>query len=483
METAACPVFHWAQHAPLRLAAECGDERWTYQRLDAEVGAWEQVLRRQGVVSGSRFAMLSWNSLTFLALFHAAARIGAGIAPLNARLTAPELSVIRDRLQPAVVFAEPGLAHLIDGAVALDTVQLPSASLAEPKIELAAVHALVFTSGTTGQAKAAQLTVGNFIAHAKATNARLPSTPNDRWLASLPFFHIGGLAMIARSALAGNTLVVQPRFDPLNANTAIDEQGITHLSLVATSLKRLLEIREERPFPSSLNTLLVGGGPVPSSVLARARSLGVTALRTYGLTEACSQVCTETATDAGSDTCGPPLNGVEVRVVDSARVTLAVGEIGEIEVRGPTVMAGYLDAPEANAQVLSHGWLRTGDFGSLDADSRLTVFARRSDLIVSGGENIYPAEIEAVLEAHPSILEAAVVPLADAEWGQVPVALVVVKGTLEPVPLFEALDAFCRQQLAGFKIPKVFRQVSTLPRTSMGKLDRVAMTRLLARPG
>jgi O-succinylbenzoic acid--CoA ligase len=217
---------------------------------------------------------------------------------------------------------------------------------------------------------------------------------------------------------------------------------------------------------------LIGGGPVPAPLLARARAAGIQALQTYGLTEACSQVTTEHPDEADGGTAGRPLPGLEVRIVGPEGEPLEPGREGDIEVRGPTVMAGYLNRPEATREALRNGWLRTKDVGLLDAKGRLRVLSRRTDLIVRGGENIYPAELEAVLAAHPGIQEAAVVGVPDARWGEVPVAFVVTRGGNTPP---EDLGAWCRESLAGFKVPARFLGIDALPRNAMGKVERTVL--------
>jgi O-succinylbenzoic acid--CoA ligase len=204
--------------------------------------------------------------------------------------------------------------------------------------------------------------------------------------------------------------------------------------------------------------VLVGGGPAPAGLLARARSAGLTVLQTYGLTEAASQVTAERIGDADGTTAGVPLPGTQVRVRN-----------GEIEVRGPSLMVGYLGEPPLE------GWLRTGDLGELDARGRLLVHARRTDLIVSGGENVYPAEVEAALLGHPAVSDAAVVPWPDPEYGQVACAAVVARSTAAQADL----EQHCRARLAGFKVPRRWMFLRELPRGSSGKLDRVALLRTL----
>jgi O-succinylbenzoic acid--CoA ligase len=291
-------------------------------------------------------------------------------------------------------------------------------------------------------------------------------------LGTLPLFHVGGLAMLTRCAYEGGCLLLHDRFDAEAVNRAIDVDGATHASFVATTLERVLDARGDRPLPESFRLALIGGGPVPTPLLARARGARLLALQTYGLTEACSQVTTERPSEADGRTAGPPLPGLEVRITGPEGEALGPGREGDIEVRGPTVMAGYLNRPEATREALRDSWLRTRDMGTLDERGRLTVLSRRTDLIVRGGENLYPMEIETVIAAHPSVQEVAVVGLADARWGEVPVAFVVLRAG-HALP--GELDGWCRRSLAGFKIPSRFLVLDALPRNAMGKVERTVL--------
>lgn len=447
---------------------------WSHAQLRARVAGWKQWLHAQGLGPNARVGVLAANRPDTVALFLACGELQMVLVPFNARLTARELA-------PLVAAAAPNL-------VLADDARIPSARpfpAIQPAVDLpfdpAADDqplAALFTSGTTGTPSLIVLTHGNFRASARASAANLGASPDQRWLLCLPLFHVGGLAMAHRCAQYGATLVVEPGFDPDRVNALIDSGDVTHLSLVATALDRLLDQRrlpstalgmsqgqesaplipsalEGRPFPATLRAVLVGGGPVPQSLLDRARSLGARVLQTYGLTEACSQVTTERPADADGSTAGPALWGTEVRIVD-----------GQIEVRGPTV------APQFGS-----GWLQTKDLGQLDARGRLTVLSRRTDLIVSGGENVYPAELERILSDHPAIREIALGPREDPRWGQVPVALVVWRNGR---PSEDALIGWCRSQLAGFKIPRAFISAESLPRNANGKVDRAALRALIA---
>lgn len=475
-----CPIARHAAASPERIALEFEARRWTYAELDAHVAAWAEWLSSRDVERGDRVAVSAWNHPDVVALFHAAARVGAVWVPLNARLTASEADAHLSGLRPRLVLAQAPLMSKVPGAMVLPALDATAASSAPaPELPPAdAVRAILFTSGTSGTPRGAELTFANFDASARASAANLGGDQNQSWLGTLPLFHIGGLAMAHRCATYGARLVLHERFDASATARAVQTDGITHLSVVGTTLQWLLEEVPPRA-TANLRVVLVGGGPVAPALLQRARSCGWPVLQTYGLTEACSQVTTESPTRADGETAGGPLEGLRVRIAAEDGAEVPVGEAGEIQVRGPTVMKGYFEDPASTQATRAGEWLRTGDVGSVDARGRLTVHARRTDLIVSGGENIYPAELERVLTEHPHVFEAAVVAVPDARWGQVPTALVVPRpssaGGSEWVG---ALEAFCRQRLAGFKVPREFIAVATLPRTGSGKVDRSRLAAL-----
>jgi O-succinylbenzoic acid--CoA ligase len=478
--TVGCPIREGASRWPGAEALTFAGHSWTYQALDAEIGRWVAALQARGIGAGDRVALLSANHPGCVFLFFALGRLGAILAPLNARLTPAELAPLVEDVSPRLKLALSYLADRLPGAEPLETwaeaVKAPSLTC-EP-LDEPTPRVVLFTSGTTGLPKGAVLTEGNFRASARCSAANLGTHPAPRWLGTLPLFHVGGLAMLARCAYDGGCLVLHDRFDVEAVNRAIDTEGVTHASFVATTLERVLDTRGDRPMPESFRLALIGGGPVPAPLLARARVARLLALQTYGLTEACSQVTTERPAEADGRTAGPALPGLEVRITGPDGEVLEPGREGDIEVRGPTVMAGYLNRPEATRDTLRDGWLRTRDMGMLDERGRLTVLSRRTDLIVRGGENLYPAEIETVIAAHPSVQEVAVVGVADARWGEVPVAFVVLRsGNALPGDL----DAWCRRSLAGFKVPVRFLPLDTLPRNAMGKVERTVLRQRSAR--
>ena len=294
--------------------------------------------------------------------------------------------------------------------------------------------------------------------------------PDDRWLSCLPLYHVGGLAVLFRSCLYGTAVVLHRRFDVEAFNESLDTKAITLTSLVPTMLYRLLRARGR--WPDSLRLVLLGGAAASPELLAEAAAAGVPVATTYGLTEAASQVATllPAGVRRKPGSVGRPLLFSRVRIVGEDGAERPVGAYGEVVVSGPTVMAGYYENEPATARTVRGGELYTGDVGYLDADGDLWLVQRRSEIIVSGGENVYPAEVEAVLRRHPDVRAACVVGVAHPEWGEQVAALVAVAPGAEVTP--PQLVAFCREQLAGYKLPRLLRLADDLPRTASGKIAR-----------
>jgi O-succinylbenzoic acid--CoA ligase len=310
----------------------------------------------------------------------------------------------------------------------------------------------------------------NVFYNAVGSAARLGSVPGDRWLMCLPLFHIGGLVMILRACLHGVCVVVHGKFEVAAVSQALDREDITLVSLVPTMLHRLYDVREG--VPAQLRAVLLGGAAASEALLIESERRKVPVATTYGLTEATSQVATrmQNFNNPKHGSVGTPLLFTQVRITNEMGETVPAHTIGEICVTGPTVIAGYFDDVAATAQVIQSDELHTGDMGYLDDNGELWVVQRRSDLIVSGGENVYPAEVEPVIRQHAAVADACVVGLADAVWGQRVAAMVVLRpGYALPE---DALLTFCRERLAGYKVPRAFKFVDALPMTANGKVAR-----------
>jgi O-succinylbenzoic acid--CoA ligase len=358
----------------------------------------------------------------FAVALHGALLAGALVVPIDLRLTEAERPAV-DVLLDAVLPSAPAPGADVRAAHDLDA----------PAI-------LVHTSGTTSAPKPIRLTYGNWLWSALGSAVALGVDADERWLCALPLSHVGGLSILLRSAIYGTTAIVHERFDTERVLAALRApDGPTIVSLVPTTLARLLDAGLERP--PALRWALLGGAPLPPTLLERAAAAGVPVAPTYGLTEACSQVATD----------GVALFCTDVRLAGD----------GEIVVAGPTL------SPDAGVG----GLLHTGDLGAFDGEGRLQIVGRKADTIVTGGENVAPAEVEAVLEAHPAVMEAAVLGRPDAEWGEAVVALVRLRDGAQADA--EELRAHCTARLARYKVPKAYMMIAdALPRTGSGKLLR-----------
>jgi len=428
-----------AAAAPELAAVETPQGSLSYAQLLAGARAGAGELAARGVAPGARVALALPPGLAFAQALHACLLLGAVAVPVDPRLSAAERGHVT--AGAALVLEEP----LGEGSA-------PAGTFAGGH-ELAATAVVIHTSGTTSAPRPVELTYGNFLWSALGSAVALGLDPRERWLCALPLSHVGGLSILMRSAIYATTAVVHERFETERVLEALRERDITLVSLVATTLARLLDAGLEHP--AALRCALTGGGPVPAALLDRARVAGVPVSQTYGLTESCSQATTTPLAAIGNAEtgwAGTPLFCTR----------LSVGGDAEIMVAGPTVAPGSLD---------EDGWLHTEDLGRLDENGRLRVTGRASDTIVSGGENVAPTEVEAVLEAHPGVLEAAAVGRPDPQWGEAVTAIVVGR---EGVELAEGpLRAHCAASLAPYKVPKrIVLTGEPLPRTRSGKLLR-----------
>lgn len=479
--------------SPDRFALIAGAARWSFADLNRRVAGATAQLRARQVQPGDRIALLVGNTPAFVTLAHAIPRQRAILVPLNSRLAAPELAwqlgdvgarlLVHDTtwasLAAKVQRLQPDLQLLRDEDVNDADGRSSPGESSDGAIDTSTVHTIIYTSGTTGRPKGVMLTHGNHWWSAIGSLLNLGLHADDRWLAVLPLFHVGGLAILLRGVIYGIPVVLHERFDPVAVNRAIDADGVTIVSVVSTMLQRMLDARGESPFPPSLRCVLLGGGPAPVALLERCAGQRVPVVQTYGLTEAASQVATLAPADAHRKlgSAGQPLLSTELRIErDGGPAPL--GTVGEILVRGPSVTIGYFHRPEDTARALRDGWLHTGDLGYRDDDGYLYVVDRRADLIISGGENVYPAEVEATLLAHAGIEDAGVVGVPDPRWGQVPIAAVVQR----PGAASSAAEiiAFCAERLARYKVPAQVCFVDALPRNAAGKLRRAVLRERLS---
>lgn len=443
-----------AREAPTADCLVVGAQSLSYEEVAERVRPAISLLRSRGVEAGQRVALAPEADLDSVLWLYALFEIGCPAVLLHPRLTAREREEILDRAQPA---------HFIDGPVRSPN---PSAtSLARASVPPDRTLAVVYTSGTSGDSRGAKLSRRAFVASEAAHAANLPWKADDRWLMCMPPAHVGGLSILTRCLIARRCVVLSPGpFDPSRAIDLMERSRVTLASVVPTMLRRLLSCQSPIWTPSPhLRAVLVGGASFPTALRTLAAKRGVVALATYGCTEACSQVSTQTLEQAGKPGCGPPLRGIEVRI-----------EQGEIQIRGDVLMDGYLEEESAGSLRLHGGWLRTGDAGAWLPDGQLSVQGRMDDIIVTGGENVAPQEIEAWLETVPGVASACVFAVPDDEWGQQVVAAIVT----EPSRFDSAgLQDRLRRELAAHKRPKKVCLLDSLPLNRSGKVDRLEVAK------
>ncbi|MFN0180869.1 MAG: o-succinylbenzoate--CoA ligase [Gemmatimonadales bacterium] len=480
---------HRARRHPDRLALveATRGKRFSYRELEQRANRIAGGLARLGVRAGDRVALLMLNGVEFVESYFALAKLGAVLVPLNFRLAPAELDfILRDAGVETLLYDreyEETVTALRDGglepqrliAVGDRYAQLrESGRETEPAAGVAGDDPLLimYTSGTTGRPKGAVHTHASFSAASTAVNLTCDIRDGDRELVVLPLFHIGALLPLTWVLHHGGTGVVLRSFDADLAIRVLESERITTGLVVPTIFEMLLDHpRFESIDHSSLRSLVVGGAPVPPPLARRSKEAGITALQDYGSTEAAVvTIASEDEFLTKPMSAGRPLIHTEVRIVDDDGQSLPAGEVGEIVVRGNHLMAGYWGRPEATANAFRDGWFHTGDLGSLDGEGCLFVRDRKNDLIISGGENIYPAEVERVLAEWPRVREAAVIGQPSAKWGESPVAVVVPQPG-PPITADELVD-YCRGRLAGYKIPRQVVVVDTLPRTPTGKVQK-----------
>ncbi|MEG0259939.1 MAG: o-succinylbenzoate--CoA ligase [Lysinibacillus sp.] len=465
-------ILQRAYLSPTRDALTYKEQTWTFQQVNEQAITRARQLASCGIQVGDRIALIGPSQPNLIFMMYACMHLQCEMVMLNRRLSKAEIAYqIEDAHVTAVLVADEDQHKLPVHAPRhlFSTIeQLPQKEI-EIAVEwdLVQTTTIMYTSGTTGFPKGVRQTVGNHQASATASVLNLGLQANDVWLCSVPLFHISGFSILVRSLLYGNKVHLCEQFDAKQAAQNIVQGDVTHMSVVAITLERILnELEQAKKVVSpKFKMMLAGGGPVPSDYLKRAQKLNLAVAQTYGMTETSSQTATLASEDAirkiGS--AGKPLFFNQIRIDGSTDIQRE----GEICIRGPHVTPGYIGKFTEQAAT-EDGWLHTGDIGYLDDEGYLYVVDRRADLIISGGENIYPAEIENTLMAHPAVKEAGVCGKQDERWGQVPIAYVVLK---DEITVLELVD-FCKQQLASYKVPKEIIFVQALPRNGANKLVR-----------
>jgi O-succinylbenzoic acid--CoA ligase len=473
-------LFTRAETTPQKIALMTGGQTFTYAELHRMVSALAKQWQ-DDIPAKSRVGILAENSLEYVCAIFALMRLDAVIVPLNTRLTADELHWQIEHVGCLWVLVTQQTESMLadfESKRVISLSDLTQNGLDNRPVRLDDALVIVHTSGTSGYPKGAVLTYGNVFYSAMSSAYRLGHLSDDVWLCTLPLFHVGGLSILIRACLYGITVDLRDKFTVEDINHALTHGGISIVSLVPTMLYRLLDAKTES-WSKGLRLVLLGGAAADERLIQRCKAQHIPLATTYGLTEAASQVATalpDTAlTKVG--TVGRPVMFTQIRVVDEHGNNQPTGVYGEIIVKGLTVMQGYDHQPDTTENTLRDGWLYTGDMGYLDEDGDLFIVQRRNDLIVTGGENVYPAEVEAVLNSHPAVKESVVIGLPSLEWGQQVAAAV----QLHPNHTITAdeLIAYSRGQLAGYKQPRKIRFVDHFPQTASGKIQRQALIPLL----
>ncbi|MCX4767362.1 AMP-binding protein [Streptomyces sp. NBC_01275] len=462
-------------------AVSDGRQSLTNTQLLDRVRAAARQLQDLGVGPGDVVALKLTNRIEFVLLLFAAWRIGATITPVNPSMTDVEvdrqvkdsgarLLVVEDREAPVT----DGTALLAVGALYKEGASSDHA----PHVDSSALALLIYTSGTTGMPKGVMLDHANIDAMTEMGRLSLDIGPADRCLLILPLFHVNGIVVsILTPLLAGASVVIAGRrFDPHSFFDLVEQERPTFFSAVPTIYGMLAALPDDvRPDTSSLRFGVCGAAPASTELLNRFEArYGFPLVEGYGLSEGtCGSTINPVAGPRRAGTVGLPFPGQEIRIVDAEGSEVGPGTDGEVLVKGPNVMRGYLGRPEETARVIVDGWLHTGDVGHLDAEGYLTLVGRSKDMIIRGGENIYPKEIEDVLTGDPSVLEAAVIGVPDEKWGEVVVAYIQPRPGVAVDPT--ALRELCARSLTGFKRPTEFFVVEAIAKNAVGKIDKVSL--------
>ena len=465
----------------------------TFERLVSEIARQAAALHARGVCAGDRVAMLSPNNDALVVQLFACWWLGAVACPLNVRWSVAELRHALGDCGARLLLvdaAHAGAARELEGVVSVP----PADALAAQAQDIAPLEdtrtggdslaAILYTGGTTGRAKGVMLSHANFWCASMTRGAELNNSPDSITLLVAPLFHVAGLGRLIGQSIVGGGCITMPQFRPAAAIEAIARHGVTDIIVVPSMLQSLLDDPSFDPARvRSLDRIAFGAAPMPPDLLDRALAAWPHAefFQAYGLTETAGAVCINLPANHSAQaratgrlaSVGRAGLGAEIRVVDELGRDVPRGIVGEIVVRGPMVTRGYWAQPETSAQALRDGWFHTGDGGRMDADGYLTIADRLKDMVISGGENVYPAEVEAALRHHPAVSEAAVIGLPDERWGEAVHAVVVLRAghaDSDRTALRDELVAWCRQQLAGYKCPRSIEFTTALPLSAAGKV-------------
>ena len=483
-------------------------KRWTFSQTNERVNRLAHALMELGIEKGGRIGVLQVNSNRYIELFFAAAKLGAILVPLNFRAKADELSFMISNAEAKVLFLGARYLEMVDGMLTdlpfvkacivmdgrsegklfyEDLIDASDSEGVVSEVDDNDITILMYTAGTTGRPKGVPLTHNGFVSYVLENVEPANPEIEERNILSVPLYHVAGCQAMMAAVYGGRTLLLMHQFEVKEWMKMVQEERATRAMLVPTMLKWIIDDPEfERYDLSSLKVITYGGAPMPFGVIKKAikEIPWVKFINAFGQTETASTITALGPEDHVIDgteeqkekrlrrltsSIGRPLPDVEVKIVDEEGHSLKANEVGEILARGPRIMTGYWRDDEKTAQTLmDDGWLRTGDVGWMDEEGYIYLSGRGDDMIIRGGENISPEEIEEVLHSYPKVDEAAVIGVSDPDWGQEPMAVVVLKRG-ESADSEEIME-YCKTRLAGFKRPKSVVFVDTLPRNPMGKV-------------
>ncbi len=486
----------WAERYPGEPCVKFGDLSFTKGEFNSRVNRLAHAFQEAGLKKGDRVAVLLANTHVYLEILQALCKLGGAMVPLNFRLAGPELEFILNDSEPVMLIYSPEFLPLVeeirgkvpsvqrficelDGGAESDLSYEPwtaGQSEKEPtpdsEVTFDDPEFIMYTSGTTGRPKGAVVTQGNIQWNCINSVPIYSFNQRDVQIVCAPMFHVGGLGVSAIPSLyVGSKMVIQRFFDPSGIFRLIEEEKVTAMFGIPVMFLFMTQVPEfENADLSSIRLFLAGGSPCPRPLIETYQKRGVTFSQGYGMTETAPAITVLRAEDAlrklGS--CGKPVFHLDVKVVDMEGRELPTGETGEVIVKGPNVIREYWRRPEATAESIVDGWLHTGDMGYFDEEGYLYLIDRKKDMYISGGENVYPAEVEDAIMGYEAVADVGVIGVPDEKWGEVGMAIVVPKPGQEVTE--QGLIEFCKQKLGKFKVPKKVVVTEELPRTATGKI-------------
>lgn len=482
--------------------------RLTFSQLNQRVNRLANAALTLGIEKGDRVAILQMNSIEFVEIYFGTAKIGGVVVPLNWRLVADELEFILKDSGASVLFfgsefndlatelhareGKTDIRHWIysgpeenkpDFAARYEAL-VAAASDEEPPLGAQDDDLLyiMYTSGTTGLPKGVMHSHTTSMWAIITGTATINFLENDRYLLSLPMFHVGALNPLTNCVYTGITCVVMKNFEPVRTWELIEQEGITTLLAVPAMLNSMLQVLEQGKWDySSVRWCMSGAAPVPVTLIETYNTLGIDILQIYGLTETCGPACLIGSEDAVSKagSTGKAFFHTKVRVVDEEMKDVGPNEPGEVIVSGPHIMQGYWNRPEATRDTIIDGWLKTGDIAEQDEDGFIYIRDRLKDMIISGGENIYPAELENIILSHEKVADVAVIGKPSEKWGESPFAIIVRNDDSLSA---EEILAYCKGKMASFKLPKGAEFTDVIPRNPTGKILKRILREQFAEP-